>query len=539
MVIVFFQIRGSLPILTDRKANRNQPVKHLSCQLFFLTLLVTHFSAAPSRAQTYQPPVFTDADRLKKIESVIPVLDEIYEVHGEKNHFPGFVYGLIVDGKMVHTQSMGYTDLDKKIAATPQSLFRIASMTKSFTAMAILQLRDAGKLSLDDRADRYIPELKKFPLLTSDAPPITLRHLLTHAAGFPEDNPWGDRQLDISNAEFLAFLQKPIAFSNTPGVAYEYSNLAFALLGSTIEKVSGQTYQRYITEQILKPLGMTHTMWEYDEVPAAQLAHGYRWRDARWTEVPLLHDGVYGAMGGLITSLEDFTKYVALHQSAWPTRNGADDGPLRRSSLREMQQPWNISGFYPKSTYASGRPCAIVTAYCYGLGWMRDCDGREFVGHTGGLPGFGSNWRFLSEYGVAVVSMANLTYASTSGINTEALDTLIIKAGLQPRQLPVSAILQERQAQLTKLLPDWQNAEASGLFAENFFDDYSIDALREETKALFKKAGKIKSVGPLVPENQLRGAYILEGEKAKLKVSFTLSPENSPLIQAFRLEEVK
>ncbi len=525
--------------MTNRNANLNETVKQLSFPFFFVTLLLTHFSIAPVRAQTYQPPVFADADRLKKIESVIPVLDEVYKAHSEKNHFPGFVYGLVVDGKMIHTLSLGYTDVDKKIAATSQSLFRIASMTKSFTAMAILQLRDAGKLSLDDPADRYIPELKKSPLLTTDAPPITLRHLLTHAAGFPEDNPWGDRQLDISNAEFLAFLQKPIAFSNTPGVAYEYSNLAFALLGATIEKVSGQTYQRYITEHILQSLGMTHTVWEYDEVPAAQLAHGYRWRDGHWNEVPLLHDGVYGAMGGLITSLEDFTKYVALHQSAWPARGGADDGPLRRSSLREMQQPWNISGFYPKLTYASGRPCAQVTAYGYGLGWMRDCDGREFVGHSGGLPGFGSNWRFLPEYGVAVVSMANLTYASTSGINTHVLDTLIIRAGLQPRQLPASSILQERQAQLTKLLPDWQNAEASGLFAENFFDDYSLATLRQESQMLFKKAGKIKSVGPLMPENQLRGAYILVGEKAKLKVSFTLSPENSPLIQAYGIEEVK
>ena len=129
-------------------------------------------------------------------------------------------------------------------------------MSKSFTAMAILQLRDAGRLSLDDRADRYIPELKNAKLLTTDAPAITLRHLLTHAAGFPEDNPWGDRQLDITHDEFVQFLQSPISFSNAPGLTYEYSNLGFALLGYIIEKVSGKTYQQYINENILKPLGM-------------------------------------------------------------------------------------------------------------------------------------------------------------------------------------------------------------------------------------------------------------------------------------------
>lgn len=143
---------------------------------------------------------------MKKIEAVLPAIDELYKDYAEKNHFPGFTYGLVVDGKLVHTGSMGYTDVDKKTPATTQSLFRVASMSKSFTAMAILQLRDAGKLNLDDRADQYIPEMKKSKLLTVDSPSITIRHLLTHAAGFPEDNPWGDRQLDISNDAFVQFL---------------------------------------------------------------------------------------------------------------------------------------------------------------------------------------------------------------------------------------------------------------------------------------------------------------------------------------------
>ena len=128
-------------------------------------------------------------------------------------------------------------------------------MTKSFTALAILQLRDAGKLRLDDSVHTYVPALKDVAYLTQDAPPITIRHLLTHAAGFPEDNPWGDRQLADSPDEFIELLEAGISFSNVPGVAYEYSNLGFTLLGTIITNVSGQPYQQYIRENILEPLG--------------------------------------------------------------------------------------------------------------------------------------------------------------------------------------------------------------------------------------------------------------------------------------------
>ena len=242
-------------------------------------------------------------------------------------------------------------------------------------------------------------------------------------------------------------------------------------------------------------------------------------------------------MGGLISSIEDYAKYVAYHMAAWPPRDEADHGPLKRSSLREMHHAWNISGMNPHYTYPGGRICGIVSAYCYGLSWLRDCEGREYVGHSGGLPGFGSNWRFLPEYGIGVVCFANLTYAPTTPINLQVLDTLIVQAQLKPRQLPASAILKQRQQELTQLLPAWKNAESSGLFADNFFDDYSLESLRKESQSLFEKVGKIKDVQEIVPENQLRGAYLLEGEKGNLKISFTLTPENRPLIQAFQIRE--
>jgi CubicO group peptidase (beta-lactamase class C family) len=282
---------------------------------------------------------------------------------------------------------------------------------------------------------------------------------------------------------------------------------------------------------------MTHTVYEYANAPAAQLAHGYRWLNGQWVEQPLLHNGVWGAMGGMITTMEDFSKYMALQLSAWPPRSDKDTGPLKRSSLREMQQPWNFAALNAGYVYPSGRSCPVATAYAFGLRWQKDCEGRVAVGHSGGLPGFGSNWQILPDYGIGVVCFSNVTYAPTTYINNQVLDTLIRLAELTPRKQQASSILEQRKAQLVPLLTAWQKAPASGIFAENFFLDYSPDSVQKEAAALFEKAGKILRVGELVPENGLRGSFVLEGEKAALEVSFTLTPENPPLIQEYHIRE--
>jgi len=512
------------------------PTKKIYHFLASVTLLINGFAA---HGQTYRPAVFTEPDRLKKIEADYPLIDRLYKEYAETNHWPGMVYGIVVDGKLVHTGSLGYTDIKARIPADSKSDFRIASMTKSLTAMAILKLRDEGKLKLDDPVYVYIPEMKRIHYLTKDATPITIRHLLTHASGYPEDNPWGDRQLAITDEELLAFFKKGVSFSHNPGLSFEYSNLNFATLGYIIKKVSGKTYENYITENIIKPLGMTHTYWEYDKVPKEKLAHGYRWLDNKWVEQPLLHDGAYGAMGGLITTIEDWARYMAIHLDAWPSRDDAETSPVKRSSIREMQYPWDISYVDVNKDTPKRSPCAIAGAYGYGLGWLKDCEDRIYISHTGGLPGFGSNWKIMPEFGIGVVCFANLTYAGTSAANNHVLDSLLTLTDIKPRQLPPSAILNQRKNELVKIISDWEKAKASGIFAFNFFMDYFPDKLKAEADSAFTLVGKIISIGQVIPENELRGYFIMEGETANIKISFTLSPENLPLIQYYQLEVVK
>jgi CubicO group peptidase (beta-lactamase class C family) len=509
------------------------------CFLYFL-VVASFAQAQNSKSSTeYQAAYFTDANRLAKIKAVLSVIDRIYKEHAQRNNFPGFAYGVVVDGQLLHSENLGYTDVDKKIPASANSVFRIASMSKSFTAMAIVKLRDEGRLNLDDPASKYIPQLKKVKYLATDASPITVRNLMTHSAGFPEDNPWGDRQLSDTDKELMQLIESGVYFSNVPGVAYEYSNLGFALLGRIITNVSGKQYQQYITQNILKPLGMNDTYWEYTNVPAKQLAHGYRWINQQWREEELLHDGSYGAMGGLMTTIEDFSKYMQLHMSAWPSTSAKESTVLKRSSLREMQQPWMFSGLNAQFKYPNGRSCATTSAYGYGLRWTTDCEGRRWVGHSGGLPGFGSEWRMLQDYGIGVVSFANLTYAGTGGVNLRVLDTIIALAQLKQRQVPASPILNQRKNDLVKLLPNWNNAEKSGIFAENFFPDYPIDSLKKQASTIFANAGKITGVKEMVAENNLRGRFIMEGEKKNIEIFFTLTPENPPLIQEYRMREIK
>lgn len=520
-------------------------------EFYFLSLMCIIFSCKQNKPSDktertvfdteYKSASFTDAGRIEKIMQAFPIIDKIFKKYADSNHLPGVAFGLVVDGKLVYKGNIGYTDIEKKIPVTSSSLFRIASMSKSFATMAILKLRDEGKLNLDDPAYLYIPELKKLKYPTADAPHITIRHLMSHSAGFPEDNPWGDRQLADNDKDLLELIGKQISFSNPPGIAYEYSNLGFALQGKIITVVSGMQYQEYIKKNILEPLAMKTTTYEYGDVAPEKLAHGYRWLNNKWNEEELLHDtkdGSWGAMGAMISSIDEFGNYMAFHLSAWPPNNAKDDGPIKRSSVREMHQPWRMNAFNPNYKFPDGRTCAVTTAYCFGLNWMKDCDGKTYVAHSGGLPGFGSQWRFMPDYGIGIVSFANRTYSPMGFVNLQILDTIIKIAGLQPMQLPPSKILEQRKNDIVKILPDWTNAAQSGIFAENFFPDYPIDTLKKYARELYAKAGKIISVKEVKPENQLRGSFIIEGEKTTIEISFTLSPENPPLIQEYHIKEV-
>jgi CubicO group peptidase (beta-lactamase class C family) len=188
-----------------------------------LALAALMLASAPARAQPARlasaapPAAFADPRRAEKLSSAFPEIDRLMKSFAERSGVPGIAYGIVVDGRVAHVGTAGVREVASRAPVDTGTVFRIASMTKSFTAAAILQLRDEGRLSLDDPAERYVPELAALRPAASDAPRITIRHLLTHSAGFPEDNPWGDQQLAASDAEMSRMMREGIPFSTSPG----------------------------------------------------------------------------------------------------------------------------------------------------------------------------------------------------------------------------------------------------------------------------------------------------------------------------------
>ena len=499
----------------------------ISCNTDTKTKIET--STTTSYSSSYKEPEFKTDDRIEKIKQIAPEIDMAMIEHAKGRHIPGMAYGIVVDNQLVLASANGVLDVDTENPSTTTAAFRIASMTKSFTAMAIIKLRDEGKLTLSDPVSKYIPEMANLEYLTKDSPIIDIENLLTMTTGFPEDNPWGDRQLDESNEMLIGMIDEGVTFSNTPSFEYEYSNTGYALLGNIVSRVSGQPFQEYIKMNILQPLGMHNTYWEWNDVPKEQLAIGYRWEDEQWKLEPMLHDGSFGSMGGLITTIEDFSKYVSFHLSAWPPRNDDDKGPIKRSSLREMQTP-KFPRLYPNARDYNGDTCALMNGYGFGLGIATYCNGIKRVSHGGALPGFGSNYYFYPEYGVGVMAFGNLTYTGPVPIS-KVEQLLFEKAKIQPRKLPVSDILVKRKAQILDLVKNWNKNLEKEIIAENFYLDRSREKRMYQAKQVLAEAGDIIKVDDLTPLNQLRGRFNVHTENGIISMFFTLTPEKLPKVQ--------
>jgi CubicO group peptidase (beta-lactamase class C family) len=406
--------------------------------------------------------------------------------------------------------------------------------------MSILKLRDERKLALDDPAERYVPELKALLYPTADSPRITIRGLLSHSEGFPEDNPWGDRQLADTDDQLSEMIAGGIPFSHAPGIAYEYSNYGFAILGRIVANVTDSSgrprsaaYERYVTENILKPLGMTSTTLEPSSIPSSKLALGYRWEDERWKEEPILPHGAFGAMGGMTTTIPDLARYVSVFLGAWPPRDDSETGPIKRSSLREMQQLWRPSGA-SVSRDASGALQLTSGGYAFGLRVSQTCTFNYMVAHTGGLPGYGSQMLWLPDYGVGVIAFGNLRYASWGATVNATLAALTRTGGLEPRAVQPSPALTAAREAAEKLVMQWDDRAADSIAAMNLFLDRDKPHRRADLDDLHQKVGACRARGRFDHvENALRGDWTMDCDKARVTVAITLAPTMPPKVQSF------
>ena len=268
-------------------------------------------------------------------------VDALATSHQERGGQPGLAYGIVLGGELVHAVGLGERHLGGP-RPDPGTVFRIASMTKSFTASAILALRDDGLLKLDDPAEQYVPELRGWRSVTPDSARVSIRHLLTMTAGFPTDDPWGDRQQGLPLEEFASFLSGGVCFNWAPGTRFEYSNLGYAILGRVITAVTGAPYPDYIRHRLLHPLGMTRTGFEAEEfetpgqrgTEASGIAHGYRRTPDGWSEVAFDVVGAFAPMGGIFSCVRDLARWVAGFAAAFPPGEPEAGGahPVRRTT---------------------------------------------------------------------------------------------------------------------------------------------------------------------------------------------------------------
>jgi CubicO group peptidase (beta-lactamase class C family) len=497
--------------------------------LGLVTMRTTTGQGTPSVTMT--PARFEDEHRKAKLSSAFPDVARVFARFAEASKVPGIAYGILVDGELAASGGLGVRELDAKSPVDVDTVFRIASMTKSFTAISILRLRDDGKLSLDDPVEKYVPELAGLVYPTQDSPKMTIRHLLSHAEGFPEDNPWGDRQLARTDAEISAMMRAGIPFSNPPGLAYEYSNYGFAILGQVVSRVSGMPYREFVQSRILKPLGMRATTLQAAEVPPRQLARGYRLQDGAWIEEPALPDGAFGAMGGMLTSTRDLAKYVGFLMGAWPPRDGPETGPIRRSSAREMQQVWRPAPALVTRDSVDAPLRLIEGGYGFGLRVSQTCGFSHVVSHGGGLPGFGSHMRWYPEHGVAIIAMGNLTYTSWGRVADEVAELLARTGGMQPRIPQPSRALVEARDGVSRLVQTWDDALADRLAADNLYLDDSKDRRRAQFERLRVRHGACRVEGGIDAENALRGAWTMPCERGSVRVAITLAPTMPPRVQ--------
>ncbi|MES2209728.1 MAG: serine hydrolase domain-containing protein [Chloroflexota bacterium] len=457
-------------------------------------------------------------------------------------HIPGVAYGVVVGGELIHCRGIGTLRVGEDAVPTADSVFRIASMTKSFTAATVISLRDEGRLSLDDPIARHVPETAALRGPTQDSPAITIRHVLTMASGLATDDPWGDRQQGLDLATFSELLRGPLTFAWTPGTRFEYSNLGYGILGRLITNVAGAEYREVVRARILDPLEMGATTYLQAEVPADRLAHGYLWRDDAYIEEPMDPYGALASMGGIFTSVHDLARWVGFFTDAYPPRDDPEGSlPLSRASRREMQQA--AGACWPTVTLPNPDADPEVAAGGYGFGLFVEDHLRwgRIVAHSGGYPGFGSNMRWQPASGLGVIVLANHRYAPSTLLARQLMESLLLTEIVPARRIRPSTALRTARTDIERLLTAWDDGLAARRFAMNVELDEPI-ARRRDALARIREVRGVLRPDPDMPEQSQTPLHavwwLADAHGGRVRVEIRLGPDAQALVQTFGVTSV-
>ena len=251
-----------------------------------------------------------------RVISALELLEVWIDAHLAYEHIPGISVAIVHDQDLLWSRGFGYADLERKVAISPQTIFSICSVSKLFTSIAVMQLRDAGKLNLDDPIEKHLPWFNIQQTYT-DVPPATVRGLLTHTSGLPRESAfpyWTDPNFPFPTREAM---RERVSSQHTLYPAdryYQYSNLGMALLGEIVAAASGMSYDSYVRQQILEPLGMNDTTTDIPlELAGGQLATGYSPlnRSGQRHEMALFQARAIAPAAGYASTVEDLARFAS------------------------------------------------------------------------------------------------------------------------------------------------------------------------------------------------------------------------------------
>jgi len=352
------------------------------------------------------PPASSDG----RLTQAVRLFEEWLDAKVAYERWPGVSVGLVVDQDLAWSRGFGWADVGRKVPATADTIYGICSISKLFTAIAVMQQRDAGKLQLDDPVHNYLPYFNLRPT-SPDDPPARIRDLLTHSAGVPREsahNYWDEPEFVFPTRDELVAGLAGQSMLYPPERYYQYSNLGMTLAGEVVERVSGTPYDRYVRQSILEPLKLTRTTTSLPEAERGrELATGYGplTRAGARDVMPFYDARAIMPAAGFASTVKDLATFASWQFRL--LRNGGSE-VLKAATLREMQRVQWVDPDWKMTR---------------GLGFRVRREGNEtLVGHFGSCPGYRTEVTLNPRRGLASVVMVN-----AMGVDTEEVATQLLK----------------------------------------------------------------------------------------------------------------
>ncbi|MCP5054719.1 MAG: serine hydrolase, partial [bacterium] len=386
---------------------------------FYLLLLFTILLIAPFTVQA------KDVKDNPGVSSALHFLENWLEAQCAYEDIPGLSIAVVHDQELVWSKGFGHAHREKKIPATADTMYSICSISKLFTSIGVMQLRDKGKLDLDDKINRHLSWFSiedTYP----DSAPVTIRGILTHSSGLPRESAlgyWSGNFKFPTREEMIKHLSKQKMLY--PGETFfQYSNLGLSLAGAIVAQVSGQPYSDYVNANILGPLGLKDTRPELpEEHMGGRFASGYSApsREGKRTKLPSFKANGIAPAAGYSSTVKDLAAFAS-----WQFRLLEKGGEevLKVTTLKEMQR---VHWMEPDWTIS------------WGLGFrVYRREKKKFTGHGGHCPGFQSTFMMQPDSKVAVIVMSNANSVGTSGFANNAYDIVApaIEKALEAKEEP-------------------------------------------------------------------------------------------------------